>query len=795
MLRDLLLAMRSLSRNPLFAVAVAAILALGIGANTAVFSIVDAVLLRPLPYAAADRLVSVEESSNARAVGGIPAQEFRRWRDRTDIFEMTVSYIRDTVTITGAGDPEQVIAVRASGLFHLLGARAQLGRTLAAADDQSGSANAVVLSDRLWRRCFHADPGVIGRGLTIADEACTIVGVLPADFEFRYSGAELWVPLRLTPATGFWVQVAARLKRGVSAPQAQSAMAIVARQLEQESPADRAGLKIAVTPWSDTPDRKYELTLVFVLAAVSLVLLIACADAGSLLLSRAVRRQKEIAIRASLGSGFWRVARQLLAESFVLAAAGSVAGLALARWLLHLLANRLAALPIVLPHLQRVGLNARVLAFSALVCLLLSILCSLAPLWLAACADLQAVLRGGSVGSAARGSRRLFSALIAAEAAFAFLLLVGSGLMIRSLVRLQQEDHGLHADHVLTLRVPVGTLTQPRPTGRYDTRPRQMAYYREILEHVKTVPGIRNAAIVNNLPLSGVNSVINLKGPDGATSTRTVSPEYFAVMGIPLIAGRTFADSDVTGAPRVAIINQYLARKLFPDSNPLGQLLPEADSAGPGPAVVGIVKDTPQMSYELPAKGEIYIPYQQFFFAAFMATVVVRTEGDPTGLAAALQKQVWAVDPKQPIVKVETMDDLIAEAIWRPRFSAWIFTVLGGLALLLTSAGVYSVIAYTTTLRAREVGIRVAMGATPRQVLLHVLRGAMRPLAIGLAVSVAGALLLARLLESLLYEVSSSDPVTYAAAAVLLLAIGAAATLRPAWRAATGDPMEALRSE
>ena len=795
---DLACALRSLRKNPLLAAAIVIILALGVGANTAVFSIVDAVLLRPSPYPAADRLVRIEESITTRGLSGVPVKDYQRWAGRRDVLERTAPYIRDTVTLTGDGEPEQVIAVRSIGLLPVLAIPARLGRTLMPSDDEEGSRNVAVLSDRLWRRRYHADPGAVGHGVTISGEAYTIVGVMPPDFEFRYSEAELWTPLRLTP-TSPWLQVVARLHSGVSVTQARSALEIVAHRMEQDEPKDHSGLQIVVKPWRDLPDQKYQLTLIFVLAAVGLVILIACADVGSLLLSRAVQRQKEIAIRASLGAGLWRIARQLLSESLLLAVLGSFAGIVVARSLLQLLTARLAALPVVLPHLQRVSLNARVLAFNTLLCLLIAILCGLAPILLAARTRLQSVLRGGQAAGGHRGSSRIFSTLVALQIGFAFLLLVGSGLMIRSLERLQHQDHGFHPDHVLTLRVPVGTLTQPRPTGKYDTRPRQMAYYRQILERVKTVPGIRAAAIVNNLPLSGINTSLSfdLRGPDGQPltwSARTVSPQYFAAMGIPLLAGRDFADSDQTGAPDVAIVNEYLARQLFPSRNPLGEKL-AGESNNPGPTIVGVVKDSPQMSYEAPAQGEVYIPYQQFIFATFMATVVVRTEGEPANLAAVLKKQVWAVDPNQPVVKVETMDDVIADSIWRPRFSAWIFSVLSGLSLLLTAIGVYGVVAYTSTLRAHEVGIRVALGATTGDVLAVILRGVMVPLASGLGLSLVATLLLSRLLANLLYGISSNDALTYASAGALLLLIGTVASARPAWRAATRDPLGTLRAE
>ena len=393
------------------------------------------------------------------------------------------------------------------------------------------------------------------------------------------------------------------------------------------------------------------------------------------------------------------------------------------------------------------------------------------------------------------GSVRLFSILIASEAALAFLLLVGSGLMVRSLIRLQQSDHGFHPDHVLTMRVPVGTFTQPQPKGKYDTKPQQMAYYHELVERLQSVPGVKAAAVVNNLPLSGSNSSI-IFGEHGdhpmLFTTRTISPQYFSVMGIPLIAGRFFTESDRDGSRGVVILNEYLAHHLFPQRVAVGQNFP--DSGSPV-TVVGVVKDSAQMSYEEPPKGELYIPYQQFIFGVFLSTIVVRTSGDPLSLAATLSKEVWAVDPNQPIVKVETMNEVIANSIWRPRFSAWIFSVLGGLALLLTSAGVYGVVAYTTGLRTREVGIRVALGASPRDVVAMILRSALIPLAAGLAVSVVAALLLSRLLGSLLYEISGTDPVTYFGAGMLLLGIGAAASILPAWRAATRDPLHALRTE
>jgi putative ABC transport system permease protein len=796
--RDIRYGVRALRKNPPFTTAVTAILALGIGANTAVFSIVDAVLLRPLPYESLPRLIKIEEARTKADLGAIPARHYLRWLSRTDLFDKTAAHVRDDVTVTGIGEPALVIARRTTtGLFSLLGVRARLGRALEDTDDNPSAPNAAVLSDRLWRRLYHADPGVVGRAIRVSDEPYTIVGVMPPEFEFPNSNVEMWIPLRLTPVFQSYVEVMARVKRGISIPQVQGAMKVAARQIEREYPEQKAGLRIAVSPWRETPSREYELTLIFILAAVGLVLLIACVDVASLLLSRAVQRQREMAIRASLGAGFWHVARQLLAESFALALAGSAGGIVLAHYTLEYLIKQIARLPIVLPHVQSVALDERVLLFNSGLCLVLACIISAAPIFAVSKTDLQAVLRSGHAAGGSKTSRRIFSILIASEAGFAFLLLAGSGLMIRSLIRLQQADHGFKPDQVLTIRVPVGSLRQLRPSGKYDTKPRQMAYYHELVERLHRVPGVKAVAVVNNLPLSDVNTSLLQRGPNGeevGMAGRTISPEYFTVMGTPLISGRFFSESDQTGSPRVAIINERLARQLFPDRDAVGQVLPGEDS-GPPTTIVGVVKNAAQMTYERPPEGEMYLPYQQFIFAAFMSTIVVRTSGQPLALADTLKKVIWIVDSNQPILKVATMNDVIADSIWRPRFSAWVFSVLGALALLLTSAGVYGVVAYTMGLRTREIGIRVALGASPRDVIAVTLRSAMIPLAAGLASGFVAALFLSRLLASLLYEINSADPVTYLGAGGLLLAIGAAASARPAWKAATGDPLTALRTE
>ena len=442
-------------------------------------------------------------------------------------------------------------------------------------------------------------------------------------------------------------------------------------------------------------------------------------------------------------------------------------------------------------------MNGRVLAANTALCMVLACALSLLPVLLARRADPQTALRTGQGGGTRRGSTRIFSMLIGVEAAFAFLLLVGSGLMMHSLIRLEKSDNGFRPDHVLTLRVPIGTVTQPGPGTKYDTKPRQMAHYQQLLDRLRQVPGVRYAAFVNNPPLTSVNTTTDFVAPDGTTRgvpTRCISEEYFAAMGIPLLAGRTFTAADQSmDAPLVGIIDQHMARTLFPGRDPLGEVLRVNPTRRI--RIVGMVKDAAQRFYGRPPADEMYIPFRQYVFGVFMSTIVVRASGEPLAIASAVRRAIWEVDPEQPIVKLETLNDMIADSIWQPRFSAWVYTALGALALLLTSAGIYSVVTFTTTLRTREMGLRVALGATPARVVAGVLRGTMLPLACGLAASLIAARLLVRLLASLLYETSQADPAAYGFAVLVLLGTGLLACARPAWKAATRDPLEALRSE
>lgn len=785
--RDVVQSLRWLRTHPLFSLSIIAILALGVGANTAVFSVVDAVLLRALPYESSPGLVRIQAASSKRQNMTISAADYLSFGDQSSVFAKTVPYFRDVITLTGIAQPDQFFALRISGaLFPLLGVQARLGRALSDADDQPSAPAVAVLSDRVWQRDFHSDPGVLGRAITVSGDVYTVAGVMPPEFDFPAPEIQMWLSVHLSAATPGPVLMVARLRPGVSDKQAQAAMQPIAQRLRGQNGERQDGLTFEVSPWSDNTPRENRLTMLFILVAVALVLLIACADVGGLLLSHAVERQREIAIRASLGASVWQVVRQLLVEAITVSAIGSALGIAAARLTLRFLTAELAALPIGLPHIQRISLNGRVLAFNAALCLLIAVLSSLAPVLFALRTDLQSAFRAGQM-SAPRGSARMFSALIAAQGAFAFLLLAGSGLMLHSLIRLEQTDRGFRPEHVLTLRVPVGGSVANNSPGKHDTRAQQIAYYHDILERIERIPGVSAAAYTNNLPLSGATTSLGTIQGGSMVFGRTVSPQYFTAMGIPLIEGRFFEDADKDR--HVAIMNQSMAREQFPDRDPIGQTMQG------GAVVVGVVKDATQTFYDQPIKDELYLPYQQYIFGAFLSTFVIRTSGDPLRLAEALRKEIWAVDPDQPVLKIETMEDVVADSIWRPRFSAWVFSVLGGLALLLTCAGVYSVIAYTATLRTREVGIRVALGATPQRIVGLILRDAVLPLTVGLVASVIAAALLARLVSGLLWETSPADPAAYLGAAAVLLITGAVASARPAVRSALADPARALRME
>jgi len=791
--QDVRQALRLPRRSPAFAMAVVAILTLGIGASTAVFSVVDAVLLRPPAFASPDQLLQIKSAGSRR--GWFYLSEYRLMEGRDDLFKGTAAYRRVLVTLTGGGEPDQLFAVRGSSeLFRVLGVQPRLGRTMESADNVGGTPVAAI-SHRLWHRRFHASADVLERSITVFGKELRIVGVMPPEFEFPVSNVDLWVPLAEEAESRDGLHIVARKRDGVSLEQIRGAMQVVQSQIRETDPGRNGEVEVTASPWRQEIEPQYELSMILVLTGVGCVLLIACANVAGLLLGRAAQRQREIAIRSSLGADRWRVARGLLAESLLLSVAGGVAGVALSHYLLGWAAHQLAGLPIVLPHLQHVALNERALSATILICLAVAVLCSLAPILFAGRTRARAALSSGERGGR-HGSGPLFSFLVGSQAAFAFLLLVGSGLMITSMVRLEGADKGFATDNILTMRVPSSSMSGPR--SAWTKSQEQLAnQYQQLIERIERIPEVEAAAYVSNLPLSGFSMTLTFAGDDGQKLgffARSVSPDYLHVMRIPLLSGRHFGEDDGEGAPRVAIINEFLARQLFADRDPIGRLLPSQDPEK-GIQVVGVAKNSWQSHFDRPIRAEIYLPYKQLIRWPISSAVVLRTSREPSAMAEQLRAEVWTVDPDQPVLKVETMEQVFLSAIWRPRFSAWILSTLGALALLLSAVGVYAVVAYTSSLRLREVGIRMAVGATPRDVVGLILKDSLTPLAIGLATGGVMALLLSGVMAGVLYETQGTEPEAYLGAAALMLAVGAAAGLRPALRAAGSEPLSVLRAE
>jgi|GEM_PF-1100922 len=788
-------AVRLWSRSPAFALSVGGILALGIGAATAAFSVVDTVLFQPPSFRAPEELVRI--TGEGSRGGSFRWAEHELLAERTDLFQASAAYSWDMVTVTGADPavdpaqepPDQVWSARVSpGLFEVLGVGVGLGATLEA---QGG--DAVVISHRLWHRRYRGSSDVLGRRLTLSGEPYRIVGITPHEFEFPVPNVDLWMPLRPEQDARVNAKVVARLRQGVTLEQTQQALVVVEQRIRELDPERNAELRLKTNLWQDRVDEPYERTMALVLAGVGCLLLIACANVSGLLLGRTARRRREIAIRSSLGAGRWRTARGLLAESLLLTSAGSLAGVSFAHLLLRWLTGGLSSLPIILPRIQHLELDGRSLVAAVAVCLVTGTLASIAPILFAGRTPARAALASGD-RAGRKGAGRLFSLLAGSQAAFAFLLLVGSGLMLQSLLRLVESDKGFQTENIVTMRTPVGTARSPRPEAR--TQEQLAAHYQALLEGVERVPGVESAAYVSNLPLSGLRTTLIFPGEDGArwgASVRSISPAYLDVMRIPLLSGRGFDESDREGAPRVAIINEFLARELFGTEDAVGRVVPW--NREQSIRVVGVAKNSWQYRFDRPIIAEMYVPYRQSLRFEFVSTFVLRTSRPTAEIADELRAAVWSFDPEQPIVKIETMDEVLWSAIWRPRFAAWLFTALGALALLLSACGVYAVVAFTTAMRMREAGIRMAVGARPADVVRLVLADALRPLAVGLAAGALAAYLLSGFLSAVLYETQGVDPTAYLGAGGVLLTVGAGAGLGPALRAAGSDPLEVLRAD
>ncbi len=800
---DLRYAVRKLARSPGFTAVAVLTLALGIGANSAIFSVVNAVLLRPLNYEDPEGLVMVWERNVPRNQhrNVVASVNFAAWREQNRVFEDMAAMFGTGATLIEGGDPERIqAAVVSPNFFQILRAAPQHGRVFLPEEGETANAQVVVLSHGFWQRRYAGSTDVVGRTLSLSGDPHTIVGVMPASFKGVRFGSmsekDLWAPLPWAWAQGYrgraWM-VVARLRPGVPLEGAQAEMSTIASRLEQEHDYND-GWGVNVVPLREQVVGDVRLALLVLLSAVGFVLLIACANVANLSLARASSRQKEFAIRSAIGAGRGRIMRQLLTESSLLAVLGGGAGLLLGVWGVDLM---IALSPGDIPRTDEIGVSGSVLLFTLLVSVLAGALFGLAPALQASRSDLQASLREGSRGSSAISGRRLRSALVVTEMALAVVLLIGAGLVIRSFWKLNQVDPGFDADNVLSVRVAL-------PGSAYPEEAEQVAFFGELLGRVETSPGVASAAATIALPLSGGlapgTSFIVEGRPEPpraerpVADIRAVTPGYFRTMGTRLLRGRGFTDRDEAESPMVIVVSETLARNSWPGEDPIGKRLSVSWDGMISSEVIGVVADVRHNSLDAVPRGTIYYAYPQFPIFSFM-NLVVRSSSDPTALVTSIRREVSQLDADLPVYNVTTMRELVEGSVADERFNMLLLGLFAALALLLASIGIYGVISYSVTQRTHEIGIRVALGAEQARVLRLVIQRGMGLAVAGVVIGLGAALGLTRLMASLLFEVSGTDPLTFSGVALLLLSVALAACYVPASRATRIDPVTALRSE
>ena len=797
-MRDLRHAIRLLLISPGFTVVAILALALGIGATTSIFSVVNAVLLKPLPFEHPDRLAMVWEERIPRTgkANVVNPFNFLEWRDRNHSFERLAAMIQIPMNLADDGEPEQVLGLLVTdGFFDILGVKPLLGRTFRPEEDAPGANNAVVIGHELWQRRWGGDPAVLGRKIRVNSRSVEIVGVMPAAFRFPNTRAELWTPfgLRRAPSGGRSLSTVARLRPGVTIESAQADMDVLAAQLRAERPTFNAKWGILVVGLAQHAVGEVRTPLVVLLGAVGFVLSIACANIANLMLIRATARDRELAIRAALGASRWRLARQLLVESVTLAVAGGAVGVAVSVWTTRAL---VAMIPesIAVHNVTAVGIDRSVLAFAILATLATGVLFGLAPALRAGRVDLQDALKEGARG-ATTGRSRTRAALVVAEVALSMVLLVGAGLLIRSFARLLEVDPGFASNRVLTMRLSTA--------GRFQNLQQSAAFLDSMLDRVRSLPGVGAAGSIHFLPLSGLLSATGFwrddqpqpsPGNEPVTQTFVITPGYFAAMGIPLARGRVFDERDRDGAPPVTIVNAELASRFFPGEDPIGKRLhvqwgrPQLKYE-----IVGVVGSIRHVGLEKAPEPALFLASRQE--PHVFINLVVRTSGDAMSLVPAIKGEVRAVDRDIPISEVRTMDEYLTRSMARPRFNLVLIASFAGLALVLAAVGLFGVVSYSVAQRTHEIGIRRALGADDRQVVAMVVKQGMTLAAAGVVLGVAGAFALTRFLETLLFSVKRTDAPTYASVAAVLAAVALLASYLPARRAARVDPLAALRHE
>jgi predicted permease len=799
--QDLRYAARSLRKNPGFTSIAVITLALGIGANTAIFSVVNGVLLRPLPYPEPDRLVMVHGISVQTAAGQTPLcqADFLDWEAQNQIFESMAGFSSNRFNYTGGETPEQIEGAWVTAdFFSTIGVQPALGRAFLPGEDLPNSTQAVVISNGFWRRHLGADPNVIDQQITLNARSFTIVGVMPAGFLFPEKDTELWAAEKLAPTRRgpYYMWGLGRLNRGATPEQARSEMDLIARRVQDQISSPNRDWTWTSVSLAERIVGKIRPALLVLLGAVVFVLLIACANIANLLLARATAREREMSVRIAMGASRARLLRQLLTESFLLSAIGMVAALPLAIWGVQLL---VAISPADFPRLQEISIDGRVLGVTLLLAAVCGLIFGLAPALQSSRLNLNESLKeGGREGADGAGRRRMRNGLVVTEIAFSLMLLVGAGLMVKSFLKLQSVSPGFKPDQILTMH-----LTLPR--AKYDSDEKITSYYRQLTERVTSVPGVEAAGLSislppNNLEVSDSFSIEGKPWPPGSTEPIVpivlVSPEYFAALGVPLLQGRGFNATDKQGAPLVVIINQTLAERYFPDESPIGKRLKVGGADRPRPPwmeIVGVVGDLKYSGLDARPEPAYYTPLAQDTWRAVY--LVVRATMNPTNLTPAIREQIWALDKDMPIANVATMERLLADSVAQPRFRTLLLGIFAALALVLASVGTYGVISYSVTRRTREIGIRMALGARAGDVSKLVIRQGMILALIGVSFGLAGSVALTRLMESLLFEVSTTDQSIFAGVSGLLIAVALLACWIPARRASRVDPMAALRCE
>ena len=813
-MHDLRYALRSLFQQPGFAAVVVITLALGIGASTAIFSVVNAVLLRPLPFPNSDRLQVVWGNYRGLNIERLPAKaaEFYDYSQQRQVFDSVAGYTNHSFNVSSGSEPERVRgAYVTANLFPMLEANPAAGRVFTAGDQTSGRDRVVILSDGFWQRRFAGDRGIIDQSITLDNESYTVIGVMPAAFQFPHPSfawgepADVWVPLTYTQeqvATRrgpYFLNVLGRLAPGVTLAQARSHMNALAQQFERELPGYRGpngqdgGWRITVTPLQEEIVGASRRPLLVLLFSVALLLLIACANVANLLLMRSARRQKELAIRAALGASRWKLVRQLLVEGLVLATLSAVLGLVFVNWGIDLLA---AFGPSILPRAQEVSIDARVFAFMTLAVALISVGFGLVAARSVSKLDLQESLKITRQVGGAR-SRQWSNVLVVAEVSLAVLLLVGSGLLVKSVLRLQRTNPGIVADELVSVEIDLSASTYQEPERASD-------FYRRLVQQVQSLPGVHSASFGTVQPLSGSagSDPFAIEGrqldPTNLTSAgwQLVGANYFKTLGIPLLKGRDLIPEDMQpGASPVAVINEKMAARYWPTEDPIGRRLTLGlpRPGNPWITIVGIAKDVPHRAVDSQPEPDWYM--SRVISPQRRRYVFVRSALPASSLTTTIRNEVATIDPHQPLTSVKTMNEVIGATTAPRRFNALLLGVFAAIALVLATVGIYSVISYSITARTQEIGIRMALGARRPAILLLVLRKGMALTLIGAAIGLVGALALTRWISSMLFGISASDPMTYAI--VLLLALGAAllACSIPARRATRVDPLIALRYE